>query len=122
MSPINFATLRDDYPEYGAVWPQLKTWFEKNRRKQYVELSVLLRALRDVQKMDVIMALHAMIHEGMLTTAYKFRAPDGDLLEGEFEEPDQIPKELPSRDYSHFVPTDSGDIVSGYKWDPALAS
>ena len=122
MSPINFDILRAEYPEYGEIWPRLQRWFKKNWRKKYVELSVLLRAIPDVNKMDLIMAIHAMIEDGMLATAYKFRAPDGDLLDGEFEEPDQVPKELPSRDYSHWVPTDSGDIVSGYKWDPALAS
>lgn len=122
MSPINFDILRAEHPEYGDVWPKLQKWFENNWRKKYVELSVLLRAIPNVKKLDLIMAIHAMIQHGMLITAYKFRAPDGDLLEGEFEEPDQLPTELPSRDYSHFIPTDSGDFVSGYRWEQACGS
>ncbi len=116
MSPINFDILQAEYPEYATVWSVLREWFKRNSRKQYVELSVLLRAFPKIDRLAFIFALQAMIDKGMLAAAYRVRSPEGDLLESEFDEPDQIPPQLPARDYSHMVSTEEGDVVSGYRW------
>lgn len=116
MSPINFDKLLADCPEYADIWAALRTWFERNSRKQYVELAVLLRAFPNIDRLKLVFALQAMIDNGMLATAYRVRSSEGDLLESEFDEPDQIPPILPARDCSHMVPTAEGDIVSGYRW------
>ena len=122
MSPINFDLLRAEYPEFGEVWSALQGWFERNRRKRYVELSALLRALPDVDKVQAVLAFQKMLERGMLATAYKVKSPSGDLLEGEYDWPDDVPDRLPARDHSHYVDTDEADIVSGYRWEPVGAS
>jgi hypothetical protein len=122
MSPINFDILQSEYPEFEAVWPMLRTWFDKNWRKRYVELSVLLRALPQLDRLDLVLAIQAMIDRGMLATAYKVKSPGGDLLEGEFDQPDKVPPRLPDRDYSRYINTDEADIVSGYRWEPVGAA
>src|SRR5262245_56733402 len=121
MSPIDFDTLLADYPAYAAEWRALREWFSRNWRKRYVELPVLLRALPDVNRRDLVLAIEAMIESGMLATAYRIRV-DGDLLEGEYEEPDQIPEEIWSRDYSRKIPRSEGDLVSGFRWEPSDAA
>ena len=122
MSPINFDTLQSEHPEFAAVWSALRRWFDSNWRNRYVELSVLLRALPEVDRLDLVLAIQTMIDQGMLATAYKVRSPSGDLLEGEFDLPDEVPDRLPERDYSRYVDTDEADIVSGYRWEPVGAS
>ena len=122
MSPIDFDFLQAEHPEFADIWPELRRWFSRNWRKQYVELSVLLRALPHLDRRDLILAIQTMIERGMLSMAYRVKAPGGYLLEGEYEEPDQIPKELPDRDYSGSIRTAEGDIVSGYRWEPAGAT
>jgi hypothetical protein len=122
MSPINFEFLRAEHPEFGEVWSTLNNWFDKNSRKRYVELSVLLRPFPKSMRLDAILAIQTMIDHEMLATAYRFRSPGGDLLEAEFDEPDKFPEKLPARDFSHYIPTDSGDIVSGYRWEPVGAA
>lgn len=116
MSPIDFDTLLADYPEYAAEWRALRGWFHSNWRKRYVELPVLLRALPESNRRDLVFALDAMVESGMLATAYRIRSPGGDLLEGEYDEPDQIPEELWERDYSRKVSRGEGDLVSGLRW------
>ena len=122
MSPINFGILRADHPEFVDVWPKLQSWFDKNCRKRYVELSVLLRALSGVDRLRAVLAIQKMIESGMLAVAYKAKTPDGDLLEGEYDWPDEVPDRLPSRDYSHFIDTDETDIVSGYRWEEPVGA
>src|SRR5262245_9772468 len=122
MSQINFDTLQTDHPDYAAAWAALRSWFAQNWRKQYVELSVILRALPQVNRRDLVLAIDAMVEAGMLAMAYRVKAPGGYLLEGEYEEPDKIPEELPDRDYSGMVRTAESDIVNGYRWEPAHAS
>jgi hypothetical protein len=122
MSPINFDILQADYPEYAAVWAALREWFDRNWRKQYVELTVLVRALKDVEPTDLLAALHIMIRQGMLAVAYRVKAPGGYLLEEEFDEPDQIPDEVWDRDSSRKIPADETELVSGYRWEPTYVS
>jgi hypothetical protein len=122
MLPINFDILQSEHPEYALVWPALRHWFDRNWRKRYVELSVLLRALPETDRLKLVLAIQAMVDHGMLVVAFRFRAPSGDLLEAEFDEPDKFPETLPDRDFSHYIPTDSGDIVSGYRWEPVGAT
>jgi hypothetical protein len=122
MLPIDFDRLQSDLPEYEAVWAALRVWFSKNWRKKYVELAVLQRAFPGVDKVDLVLAISEMISRRMLASAYRVKAPGGYLLEGDFDEPDKIPKELPDRDSSGNVQTDEADIVTGYKWESARAS
>ncbi len=117
MSPSNFDILRAEYPEYAAEWEALRWWFDRNRQKLYVELKVLTNALKGrVGPASVINAVRIMISRGMLAVAYRVRSPAGDLLEGEFDEPSNIPDELWDRDCSRKIPTDDGELVSGYRW------
>jgi hypothetical protein len=122
MSPINFDILRAEYPEYEAEWNALQEWFNRNWRKRYVELSVLLRTLSKFDRIRVILALQEMIDRGMLAATYRVKSPEGDLLEGDFDDPDQIPDELWARDSSHKISTAEGDLVSGYRWEPTDAA
>lgn len=126
MSPIDFDTLQADYPEYATAWAALREWFASNWRKQYVELSVLLRAIKrlspSISDLDVILAIQTMVEHRMLALAYRVKAPSGELLEGDFERPDKVPAELPDRDHSGYVKSEEADIVSGYRWEPADAA
>jgi hypothetical protein len=122
MSQINFDRLQADLPEYGAVWSALRTWFASNWRRRYAELSVLLRAVKAVNPIEVVFALEHMVQRGMLRVAYRVKAPGGYLLEESFPEPDKIPEKLWDRDGSRQIPTAEGDIVSGFGWEPADAA
>ena len=117
MLPINFDILQADYPEYAPMWVALRRWFDANWRKRYIELSVLVRALPEVESIDLLLAIRKMIDRGMIATAYRVKAPGGSLLEGDFEEPDKIPRKLWDRDHSRRVSTAEGDLVSGYRWE-----
>lgn len=117
MSRIDFDTLQADFPEFRDVWSALRRWFDRNQSRRYVELSALLRALPEVEKLDIILAVHTMTERGMLVTAYRVKAPGGYLLEGDFDEPDQIPDSLPDRDFSGYIPTAESDIVTGVRWE-----
>jgi len=114
--------LQTDHPEYAAEWRALAGWFANNWRKQYVELSLLLRALKEIDRLKLVLAIDAMVDSGMLTMSYRIRSPEGDLLEGDFDEPDQIPEKLWSRDSSHLIPRNEGDLVSGFRWGSADAA
>lgn len=123
MSPINFDVLQDSYPDLADVWDALRSWFARHGRWQYVDLPLLLRGMPPhIDRVRLIVGLQGMIDQGMLATAYRVKAPNGELLEGDFDEPDQIPPELPSRDYSELIRTADGDIVSGYRWGPSDAA
>lgn len=122
MSPIDFDILQTDYPEYASAWTALREWFQENWRKQYVELAVLLRALRGMGRADLVSAINAMVDRGMLEMAYRVRSPYGDLLEGEYAEPDEIPEELWDRDFSHKIPRSEGELVSGFRWESSDAA
>ncbi|MGH7170714.1 MAG: hypothetical protein ACRELG_10585 [Gemmataceae bacterium] len=117
MSPINFERLRANYPEYGEVWDALENWFSRNWRKKYAELSLLLRAMPQVDRALLVLALSAMADEGMLSVAYRVKAPGGYLLEDSFDDPTMIPKKLPDRDMSGTIKREESDIVTGYKWE-----
>jgi hypothetical protein len=122
MSPINFDILQTDCPQFRSVWTALGNWFAVNWRKRYVEWTVLLRALQDIDRFELLLAIEAMIDHDMLSTAYKVKAPGGYLLEGEFDGLDEIPNELPDRDYSGRIRTAEGDVVTGLRWNRASAT
>jgi hypothetical protein len=123
MSPINFDILQADYPEHAATWAALRAWFVRNSKKQYIELSVLLRALKPkVDALAVIAALRVMIDLGMVAVAYRIKAPGGYLLEEEHDEPDKFADEVWDRDGSRTIPLEQGELVSGYRWGPTDAA
>lgn len=122
MSPINFDSLRAEHPEYADVWSALQRWFRNNSRKEFAELSVLLRALLGIDRMELVLALQHMVDSGMMEITYRLKAPDGHLLEGEYPEPDLVPAELMDRDYSGYVRREDGTVVSGYRWETADAT
>lgn len=122
MAPINFGILLADYPEYANEWKALKGWFDRNPGVQYVELSVLLRALPAADQYRLVLAIQTMVERGMLELSYRVKAPGGYLLEGEFSEPDEIPARLPDRDFRRYIQTAESDIVSWYRWASADAS
>lgn len=122
MSPINFDLLQAEYPDFADVWAALRGWFAKNAKKKYIELTVLLRALPQVDRLRLILGLQAMIDSGMLEVAYRVKAPGGYLLEGDYEEPTRIPAELWDIDGSGLIRKDESDIVSGYRWESTDAA
>ncbi len=116
----DFNLLKKKYPEKAGVWSALRGWFEKNRAKQYVELTVLNEALKDqVDHVSLALAIQIMRDHGMLTTAYRVRTPKGDFLEGDFAEPDQIPQELWDRHSGQRVSLEEGELVIGFRWGTA---
>jgi hypothetical protein len=64
MSRINFDHLRAELPEYSAVWDALQAWFAANWRRRYVELTVLLRALGNVDRVQALQAIQEMVERG----------------------------------------------------------
>ena len=120
MSPIDFDRLQAEHPEFLATWQALRGWFASNWRKQYVELSVLKRALKKTTNpLELILAISKMAEHGMLEIAYRVKSPAGDLLEGEYPRPDLVPASLPDRDHSGWIDTSEADVVSGYRWEPS---
>ncbi|WP_149113757.1 hypothetical protein [Limnoglobus roseus] len=83
---------------------------------------MLLRALPRVNRAELIVALQLLVDNGMMEITYRLKAPEGHLLEGEFEEPDLVPDKLMDRDYSGYVLKKDGTVVSGYRWETSGAT
>ena len=122
MSPIDFDLLQDKLPQYSGVWPLLRDWFASNSRKQFAELKIFARNVPANLHPELAFAIAAMVDLGYLTPAYRVRAPGGYLLEGEFESVENIPSELPDRDFSSIIRTSESDLVTGFRWKASDAA
>jgi hypothetical protein len=96
MSSINFNYLRKRYPEFGAAFDVLESWWEANHRKlRHFEPYRIASWRPDADYFDLSLALNAMVTEGLVRREYGVRGPDQTLAtEGFFNSPDDIPEKL----------------------------
>ena len=115
MSRINFDTLADEVPHYRQAWSGLRDWFRRNPGVSTLNLRKLSRDLRDVNTQELALALTEMATRHLLRPVYFVLTPDGNLLEGEFDSPKDVPPQLPDRRHHSFIDTADADIILGYR-------
>lgn len=97
MSRINFISFRRTHPDLSVAWDQLEGWLQCHPEVRFLESDRLGRELSAVPAWILTQALNSLAVEGDLQLKYMVRSPDGHLLQGTYENPGEVPGELPDR-------------------------
>lgn len=113
MSRINFDILAKQYPKLEPVWTQLDDWFKKAQLKT-VDPARVARELGNIRSDLLAEAFSLLVKEGWLTLKYRLESPNG-VFEGPvFDDPNQIPEEVPGR-FEQPIITESCRIVPVFR-------
>lgn len=109
MSPINFDALAREHPESKRALSKLESWFKKHREAKVIYPHLLARELSE-DPVTLAIALELLVRAQVLRRVYKVTTPNGVLTDEEFDDPREIPSELPDRTNNYFDTAES-DIV-----------
>jgi len=109
MSRINFDNLINEHPESKRALRELEGWLNQHEDATVLYPSVLARETR-IDPVSLAVTLTLLVKEGVLRRVYKVTTPNGVLADDEFDDPRQIPEQLPDR-RQHYFPTAESDVV-----------
>lgn len=121
LSNIDFDALENIHPEFSGEWKALRSWVSRHPTADFIDLSSLLRDLSSIDKIDVIIALQIMEDNNMIKTVYRFKTPDGRILDRNYPEPDKVPKSMRDQDRKRLIRRADGEVICGYRWRAADA-
>jgi hypothetical protein len=117
MSPHNFDTLLKQHPELTPAIRSIQSWANSHPKHPDLDPRRLSRDLRDLDPVDLAMALFELVRVGAYTRVYMVATPQGDLIEGEWDDPNRVPHRLRDNFNVPFS-LDDGELVPILK--PAL--
>jgi hypothetical protein len=113
MSPVNFEALISEHPASGKALRKLIKWLKKQRSSTVITPREITRNV-SLDPADLADAVKVLIDAGILQQVYKVTTPSGVLADAEFEDPRDIPDQLPDRWERTFDTSDS-DVVPVFK-------
>jgi hypothetical protein len=109
MSRVNFDALASEHPESKRALGKLAAWFQKHQEAKIIYPHLLARELSE-DPVALATALELLVRAHVLRRVYKVTTPNGVLTDEEFDDPREIPPELPDRRNIYFDTAES-DVV-----------
>jgi hypothetical protein len=110
---MNIEALADKYPKNKRALRKLALLLEQHRLGSVITAKELARNI-PVDAKALSDALAVLINAGVIRQVYKVTTPSGSLTEDEFDDPREIPDQLPDM-WEHYFDTAESDIVPVFK-------
>ncbi len=114
MLPTNFDFLASENPELRPAAVRLGEFARRHQDWKLIDPRMVTREIRDIDPFLLMYALHELVKKGLFHQVYMVATPSGVLTEGEYDDPNQIPKRLKTPLDEPFN-RDDGEIVSVLK-------
>lgn len=114
MSPTSFDDLASKHPEHRIALRKLAEWMRGHGSGRIIDPTRLAKEVREVDPIELALALTLLVKIGFLRQVYKVTTPAGILTEAEFDDPTQIPPKLPDR-FHHYFDTSESDVVPVFR-------
>ena len=114
MLPTNFDFLASENPELRPAVSRLGEWATKHRHCGLIDPRAVARELRDVDPFLLAYTLHQLVKKGLFRQKYMIATPSGVLAEGEYDDPNEIPKRV-ATPLEEYFDREDGEIVSVLK-------
>ncbi len=114
MSRITSDLLNSAPPELRLELEKVRDWLDKRKRVRFIEPGRLLREIGDADLVKLVRALLYLQENDFLRQVYRVKAPNGTILEDNYESPINIPKTVPDQFHREMIDTDEADIVTGF--------
>ena len=115
MSLINFDTSARERPELAAAWEALKAWVARHPKTLFIDLYRLGRELPKVDATQLMRALHFLEEKGAVRNAIRLKGPEGVLLDGDYQDVEQVPELVWDRSHTHKVRRDDCEVIFGFQ-------
>lgn len=109
MSRINFGNLISRHRENKRALREIEDWINHHEDANVLYPSVLARET-SLDPVSLAKALNVLVREGVVRRVYKVTTPNGVLTDEEFNDPREIPEQLPDRRNQYFSTAES-DVV-----------
>ncbi len=114
MSRINSDLLNSAPPELRLELEKVRDWLDKRKRVRFIEPGRLLREIEGADLVKIALALNFLKQNHYLRQVFRVQAPNGTILEGDYDSPTKIPKSVPDQFHREMIDTDGADIVTGF--------
>ncbi len=119
MLPTNFDFLASEIPELKVAATRLEDFARRHQDWGLIDPRAVTREIRDVDPFLLMYALRELVEHGLFDQIYMVATPSGVLAEGEYNNPNEIPRHLVTP-LNEWFDRDDGEIVSVLK--PAKCS
>ena len=103
MLPVSFEPLASAEPEHRDAFTVLTRWVEGHQDWRWIVPGIVARDYPLLDVFELADALQAAVAAGLLQLQYTVLTPSGVLASESFDDPRQIPPELPDRQENFFV-------------------
>ena len=110
MSQVNFDNLISEHPDSKRALSKLANWMQAHSDVRVIYPNDLAKELRNIDPVALTKALTVLVKAGVLRRVYKVITPGGVMADQEFNDPTEIPAQLPDRFETYFDTSDS-DVV-----------
>jgi hypothetical protein len=94
MLPTNFDFLASENPQLQAAASRLGEWARKHRGYNVIDPEAVARENKDIDPFQLAYALHLLVVKGLFRQVYMIMTPSGVLAEGQYDDPNKIPKRV----------------------------
>lgn len=109
MSRVNFDALASEHPESKNALNELEAWLRRHKDARIIYPQILAREVF-IDPIALVTALELLVEAGALRRVYKVTTPNGVLTDEEFDDPRNIPSQLPDRRNRYFDTAES-DVI-----------
>jgi hypothetical protein len=102
MLPVSFEPLANAEPEYRETFHVLDRWVERHRDWRWIVPGIVARDNPLLDAFELTNALQLAVRAGILRLQYTVLTPSGVLASDAYDDPRQIPAELPDRQENFF--------------------
>lgn len=114
MSRITSDLLNSAPPELRLELEKVRDWLNDRKRVRFIEPGRLFREIEGVDGIKLARALIYLSQIHHLRQVYRVKAPNGTILEGDYESPIKIPKSVFDQFHRESIDTEQADIVTGF--------
>jgi hypothetical protein len=110
MLPTNFDFLANENPELKTAVIRLGEWVRKHKDWNVIDPGAVSREIKDVDPFLLSYTLHLLVVKGLFRQVYMIMTPSGVLADGQYDDPNKIPKRVPNG-FDESFDRDDGVIV-----------
>lgn len=114
MPRIDSDLLIDAPADLLPALEKLQTWINKKKHVRFIEPGRVLREIGDPDLVKLIRALLYLQENDFLRQVYRVKAPNGTILEDDYDSPVQIPKSIFTQFRKGQIKQGQADIVTGF--------
>lgn len=114
MSRINATVLKKAPVEFRPELQKVRQWINKRKHVDFIDPGQIYREIEGIDLVKLALSLHYLAQNHCLRQIYRVQAPNGTLLEGDYESPAEIPSSVLAKFRRESKVNGSADIVTGF--------